>query len=107
MPKRIKMITGAISKSIRRQKEQRLAKVTKAFFKDGATKFGRERIDRALGSIYGHVTPQQNIGITKAIKRSKKKYKARFSLVKTTRQKLKRDADNMDFALWALSQGTK
>ena len=105
--RKVKMITGAVSKSIRRQKEQRLASVSKSFFKDGSTKFGRERIDRALSSIYGHVTPQKNkfIGITKATKKFQKKHKARVSLVKTTKQKLKKDADNMNFALWAINKG--
>ena len=84
--RRIKMITGAVSKSIRRQKEQRLASVSKSFFKDGSTKFGRERIDRALGSIYGHITPQRNIGLKKAAKKYQKKHKSKISLVKSARK---------------------
>ena len=87
MPRRIKMITGAVSKSIRRQKEQRLSSISKSFFKDGATKFGRERIDRALGSIYGHIIPQKNIAIGKAVKKYQKKHKLKNTLVKTARKK--------------------
>tara|TARA_E500000331_G_scaffold314077_1_gene323157 strand:- start:2401 stop:2709 length:309 start_codon:yes stop_codon:yes gene_type:complete len=85
--RRIKMTTGAISKSIRRQKEQRLAKVAQSFFKDGATKFGRARIDRALSSIYGHVIPQKNIGIGKAVKKYNKKLKLKNTLVKAAKKK--------------------
>ena len=87
MPRRIKMITGAVSKSIRRQKEQRLSSISKSFFKDGATKFGRERIDRALGSIYGHIIPQKNIAISKAVKKYQKKHKLKNTLVKAARKK--------------------
>ena len=82
----IRMITGAVSKAVRRQKEKRLTSVSKIFFKDGATKFGRARIDRALGSIYGHVIPQKNIGLTKVGKKYLKKHKSKLSLVKSARR---------------------
>jgi len=103
--RRIKMITGAVSKSIRRQKEQRLASVTKSFFKDGSTKFGRERMDRALGSIYGHIIPKRNIGLKKPIKKYQKKHKSKISLVKSARQKAKIERDNTNLALWAINKG--
>lgn len=105
MTRKIKMITSALSKSVRRQKEQRLASVTKSFFHDGATKFGRERIDRALSSIYGHVIPQQNIGLTKAANVYKKKHKSKIALVKTAKQKLKRNREDIDLGLWAIKKG--
>ena len=41
MPRRIKMITGAVSKSIRRQKNKDYHQLVN-LFKDGATKFGRK-----------------------------------------------------------------
>ena len=80
----IRMITGAVSKAVRRQKEKRLTSVSKIFFKDGATKFGRARIDRALGSIYGHVIPQRNIGIKSRIN-LRKKWRSKIALTKTAR----------------------
>jgi len=83
---RARLILGPVSKAIRRQKEQRLSSVSKTFFKDGTTKFGRERIDRALGSIYGHVTPQRNVGLTRIVKKNIKKHKSKISLVKSARK---------------------
>ena len=110
--RRIKMITGAVSKSIRRQKEQRLASVSKTFFKDGSTKFGRERIDRALNSIYGFKIPQRHpkgkpihMGLTKAGIKYRKKHKSKIALVKTSRQKVRIERDNMNVALWAIKKG--
>ena len=103
--KGIRMITGAVSKAVRRQKEKRLASVSKTFFKDGSTKFGRERIDRALSSIYGFKTPQRHMGLTKAGIKYRKKHKSKIALVKTARQKTRIERDNMNVALWAIKKG--
>ena len=46
----------------------------------------KQRIDRALGSIYGHVIPQKNIGLTKVGKKYLKKHKSKLSLVKSARR---------------------
>ena len=83
---RARLISGPVSKAIRRQKEQRLSSVSKTFFKDGTTKFGRERIDRALGSIYGRNTSQKNTGLVRVAKQYKKKYNSKISLVKSARR---------------------
>ena len=95
----IRMITGAVSKAVRRQKEKRLASVSKTFFKDGSTKFGRQRIDRALGSIYGHVIPQKNIGLTKVGKKYIKEWQKQL---KDQNKELKKDMYNAD-TFWRMA----
>ena len=94
----IRMITGAVSKAVRRQKEKRLIGAGKIFFKDGSTKFGRQRMDRALSSIYGYKTPLRpvrSIGLRKAVRKynikgTKKIYSAKIAKVDQALKSIKK-----------------
>ena len=69
-----RLIINPLSKSLRRQKEQRFTRVASNFFKDGATRHGRERLDRAMKSMYGHsfVSMKHSAPKKQAIKYNKK-----------------------------------
>ena len=103
-----RIIASPFTKSLRRQKEQRFTRVANNFFKDGATQHGRERIDRAMKSLYGHsFISMKHAAPKKIVKSYNKKLKAKSSQVKLARKKQKRERDDMAFGLWAISQGTK
>jgi hypothetical protein len=86
---RARLILGPVAKAIRRQKEKRLIGAGKIFFKDGSTKLGRQRMDRALSSIYGYKTPlrpSRSIGLRQAVRKyhikgTKKIYAAKIAKV--------------------------
>ena len=103
-----KLIINPFTKSLRRQKEQRFTRVANNFFKDGSTQHGRERIDRAMKSMYGHsFVSMKGAAPKKIVKSYNKKLKAKSSQVKLARKKQKKERDDMAFGLWAISQGTK
>ena len=95
---RARLILGPVSKAIRRQKEKRLIGAGKIFFKDGSTKFGRQRMDRALSSIYGYKTPLRpvrSIGLRKAVRKynikgTKKIYSAKIAKVDQALKSIKK-----------------
>jgi hypothetical protein len=107
-----KLLQGAFSKSLRRQKEKRLIGSAKIFFKDGSTKFGRQRMDRALSSIYGYknpLRPERSPGLKKAIRKynikgKSKRAQSKIAFARSSYKK-KKDKENMELGLWAIKKG--
>jgi len=82
------IIASPFTKSLRRQKEQRFTRVANNFFKDGSTQHGRERIDRAMKSMYGHsFVSMKGAAPKKIAKHYNKKLKAKSTAVKAARKK--------------------
>ena len=78
-----KLIINTLSKSLRRQKEQRFTRVAGNFFKDGATRHGRERLDRAMKSLYGHsFVSMRHAAPKKIVRKYNKKIRSTKTAVK-------------------------
>ena len=78
-----KIILSPFTKSLRRQKEQRFIRVAGNFLKDGATRHGRERLDRAMKSLYGHsFVSMRHAAPKKIVRKYNKKIRSTKTAVK-------------------------
>jgi hypothetical protein len=88
-----RLIINPLSKSLRRQKEQRFTRVASNFFKDGATIHGRERLDRAMKSMYGHsFVSMKHSAPTKQVIKYNKKIRSHKKIVRQAIDKRKNKA---------------